>query len=144
MGLKEEGGAMGQDSDKKVAKAEPKPGEGVRSLDTWKRLAQARAAQQAEGGDPATYFQRFGIEDLAPNVDSSTMQMLDGRLGVVDPLSEMKVDARRGAVAVVVAPVAAVAVNVVGGVSWGVAAQVGVNVNAVKNWNETCGCGKPY
>lgn len=128
---------------KEHVKAEPKAGEGIRSLDTWKRLAQARAAQDTEGGDPAAYFKRFGIEDLAPTADSSTMQMLDGKLGVIDPLSEMRVDARRGAVAVVVAPVGAVAVNVVGGVSWGVAAQVGANVNAVANWNVSCGWGKP-
>jgi len=127
-----------------ASKEEPKPGEGVRSLDTWKRLAQARAAQEAEGGDPAAYFKRFGIEGMAPTTDSETMKMLDGKLGVVDPLGEMKLDARRGAVAVVVAPVAAVAINIAAAVQAGAAVQIGVNLNVVKNWNETCGCGKRY
>lgn len=129
---------------KDVAKNEPKPGEGVRGLDTWKKLAQARAAHETEGGDPQEYFKRFGIEGMAPEADSHTMQLLDGKLGVVDPLSEKRIDARRGIAAVVVAPVAAVAINVVDAVSAGGNVQVGVNLNVVKNWNETCGCGKPY
>ena len=141
------------DKDKKSpegAKQEPKPGEGVRSLDTWKKLAQARAAHETEGGDPAAYFKRFGIEGLAPNADSGTLEMLDGRLGVVDPLGDARMDARRGAVAVVVAPVAACAINVAGNVNWGVNVNVGanvntgVNLNVTSNWTRTSGVGRPY
>lgn len=128
---------------------EPKPGEGVRSLETWKKLARARAAMTNEQGekgaaDPAAYFQRFGLADLAPGTDSSTLKSLEGHLGAVDPVGELRVDARRGAVAVVGPAVLAVAYNKAGVGQMGVTVNIGVNLNLAKNVNETCGTGRPY
>lgn len=129
--------------------AEPKPGEGVRSLETWKKLASARAALATEQGgrqqlasDPAAYFKRFGLEDLGPSADAAQLRELEDQLGV-DPLGDLQVDARRGAVAVVGPVVLAVAYNKVGAAQVGGVVNVGVNLNVAKNWNETCGCGRP-
>ncbi len=137
-----------KDVKSKKAKAEPEPGKGVRSLETWKKLAAAsRNLSKDEAGrselssDPGAYFRRFGLEDLAPEGDRAALTELEERLAGLNPFEQLGMDSRRGVVAVVAVPVAAVTWTKATNVQIGGNLNVGVNANVVKNANAACGYG---
>lgn len=124
----------------KSAKAtEPKAGTGVRNLDTWRKLARARADMESDrsAATDLSVFERAGLQGL----DSPTLSELELQLAELEPARDLQIDARRGAVAVVGPVVLAVAYNKAGVAQAGAAVNVGVNINVVKNVNETCGTG---
>jgi len=95
------------ESDDKKSQAnieEPRAGEGVRSLATWQRLAEARRALQNEpdareqlASNPAAYFQRFGVDNTAAG-ERSNLSDLERQLAVsanAAPELAIQADARR-------------------------------------------------
>lgn len=143
------------DKQEQLKSEEPRAGEGVRSLQTWQRLAEARRNLNAETGareelasDPAAYFQRFGVDGVAVS-GRSNLSDLERQLGVAAnaaPQLELRSEARRGCAAVVVVWAGAVAVNAVGAANVAAVANAAANANAVananwtQNWNWAAGC----
>lgn len=147
-----------EDKKEQIKDVEPRAGEGVRSLQTWQRLAAARQALSAEPGahdelanDPAAYFQRFGVDGTGAN-GRTNLTDLERQLGVAanaPPQLELRSEARRGCAAVAVVWAGAVAVNVAGvanvavatngGVAANVVTVVNVSTNTNTNWNWASG-----
>jgi hypothetical protein len=135
-----------QESQKRNVGQEPKPGEGIRSLQTWQKLAAARKALAAEGGkeqmaqDPSAYLRRFGVEDEAGMPGHSDLEQ---RLAMMDPGKEPQVElrseARRGVAAIAAVWAGVIAVNAVkaANAAWhaNAALNFNANANANANWN---------
>lgn len=144
-----------EDKKEQIKDSEPRAGEGVRSLQTWQRLAAARQALTSEAGareeltnDPAAYFQRFGVDGSAVN-GRTNLTDLERQLGVAAnaaPQLELRSEARRGCAAVVVVWAGAVAVNVAAAANAAAVANVAANANYAANanlavnWNWASGC----
>jgi len=127
---------------------EPKAGQGVRSLQTWQRLAAAREAVSKDEAaraqlqkDPSAFFQQFGVSGLAPEEGFAD---LERRLGALNPFetesgAALQYGARRGVAAVAVFWAGVVAVNAAkaANVAWhaNAAANFNANANANANWN---------
>jgi hypothetical protein len=128
------------DSEKRVQ--DPKPGEGIRSLQTWQKLSAARKALASEGGkeqmakDPAAYLRKFGVED---EVGAPGRSDLEQRLAMMDPAKdsqvELRSEARRGVAAIAAVWAGVIAVNAVKAANAAWHANAALNANAVANAN---------
>jgi len=128
------------------ADADVKPGRGLRSLQTWQRLAAAREAARSDDNaraqletDPTAFFQQFGVAGLAPE---EGMTDLERRLGALNPFEAeqgmaLQYGARRGVAAVAVFWAGVIAVNAAkaANVAWHFNAAANFNANANANAN---------
>ena len=125
-------------SETKAVGSEPKAGEGMRSLDTWKKLAAARHAAAGNeeararlSADPSAYLSEFGVNSQAFGPmglqagSTQSMTEFEKQLANMNPFRDVQTGVRRGCVYPVVAGACAavVAGNVAGA----------VNVAAVEN-----------
>jgi hypothetical protein len=136
---------MNDDNDENNrGKGDPKPGRGLRSLQTWWNLAHARdamrndeAARKLLESDPDAFCAQFGVTGILP----SELNDLGHDLGEVSA-PELELDARRlhatsgGAVL----PVVSVAVNA----NIAINANVNLNANANANYNWNVSQGGPH
>lgn len=129
-------------------KGDPKPGRGLRSLQTWWNLAHAReamrndeAARKLLESDPDAFCAQFGVTGIAP----SELNNLGHDLGEVSA-AELELDAGRlhatsgGAVL----PVVSVAVNANFAINANANLNANANWNANFNWNASEGGGGPH
>lgn len=128
------------------AETEAKPGRGMRSLQTWQRLAAAREAARTDDNaraqletDPAAFFQQFGVAGLAPEEGMTDLERRLGALNAFEAEQGMALQygARRGVAAVAVFWAGVIAVNAVkaANVAWHANAAANFNANANANWN---------
>ena len=123
---------LGSEKDTKKAKS-PAPGEGIRSLDTWKKLAVARrglhdnAQRESLSNDPQAYMERLGLNELVHDQELGQLTDLERQLMELEPRQELEVTARRGAKLACAAATPVVVVNV------GEAFNVAANIDSA--WN---------